>query len=304
MAAEALAVAADVEAAVAAVAKIMEELPKLGAGIGFREQFRADIFLNRESIDFLEITTDHYLDATPRKLEELELLRQHFPLIPHSLELSLGSAEGVDEDYLDKLAELIDRIQPPWFSDHICFTKSNGIKIGHLAPVPYTKESLSVFAQNIEQVKKRISTPLILENITYNLQFPSSEMSESEFISRLLEQTNCGMLLDVTNLYINSQNLGYDWRKYLDRLPLERVVQLHFVGSQKHGKRFIDAHANKTEDEIWNVFDEVCVRCDIKGAVLERDEKFPPFVEIVREVEMARNYMNKEELAISGFRGM
>lgn len=270
----------------------MEPLPKLGVGIGFREPFKADIFLNRGNIDFLEITSDHYLDATSRKLEELELLRQHFPLIPHSLELSLGSAEGVNEEYLEKLAELIDRIQPPWFSDHICFTKSNGIKIGHLAPVPYTKESLRVLVRNIEKVKKRISTPLILENITYNLQFPSSEMSEGEFISTLLEQTDCGMLLDVTNLYINSMNLGYDWRYFLDSLPLERVIQLHFVGSRRHGKRFIDAHANKTEEEIWNVFNEVCVRCDIKGAILERDEDFPPFAEILEEVETARTYVD------------
>ncbi len=280
----------------------MEPLPKLGVGIGFREKFRSDIFLNRGNIDFLEITSDHYLDATPRKLEELELLRQHFPLIPHSLELSLGSAEGVDEEYLEQLAELTVRIQPPWFSDHICFTKSNGIKIGHLAPVPYTKESLRVLVRNIETVKKRISTPLILENITYNLQFPSSEMSEREFISTLLEQTDCGMLLDVTNLYINSMNLGYDWRYFLDSLPLERVIQLHFVGSQRHGKRFIDAHANKTEEEIWNVFDEVCVRCDIKGAILERDEDFPPFVEILKEVETARFHVSKNEVASSDIR--
>lgn len=282
----------------------MEPLPKLGVGIGFREPFKADIFLNRGNIDFLEITSDHYLDATPRKLEELELLRQHFPLIPHSLELSLGSAEGVNEEYLEKLAELIDRIRPPWFSDHICFTKSNGIKIGHLAPVPYTKESLGVLIRNIEKVKKRISTPLILENITYNLQFPSSEMSESEFINTLLEQTDCGMLLDVTNLYINSMNLGYDWRNFLDKLPLERVVQLHFVGSQKHGRRFIDAHANKTEEEIWNVFNEVCVRCDIKGAILERDEDFPPFAEILQELETARFHISMNEVASSASLGL
>src|SRR6185369_2278659 len=105
-----------------------------GAGLGFREQFRADILLNRNRIDFLEITTDHYLDAKPNKIEELKLLKAHFPLIPHSLELSLGSAEGIDEDYLEKVAELVEFVQPEWFSDHICFTKSGGVKIGHLAP--------------------------------------------------------------------------------------------------------------------------------------------------------------------------
>jgi uncharacterized protein len=265
----------------------MKGLPKLGVGLGFREQLRSEIFINRSDIDFLEITADHYLDAAPRKLEELDLLREHFTLIPHSLDLSLGSAEGIDDRYLDKLAALVDRIRPPWFSDHICFTKSDGIKIGHLAPVPYTNEALEVFAKNIERVKQKISVPLILENITYDLKYPSSEMSEAEFISRLLEENDCGMLLDAANLYINSQNNNYDWREYLDRLPLDRVVQLHFVGSHRHGNRLIDAHADRTEDEIWNVFKEICVRCDIRGAILERDENFPEFSELLRELETA-----------------
>jgi uncharacterized protein len=271
----------------------MKDLPNLGVGLGFREQLRSDIFINRSGIDFLEITSDHYLDATPRKLEELDLLREHFTLIPHSLDLSLGSAEGLDDEYLDKLAELVERVQPPWFSDHICFTKSSGIKIGHLAPLPYTNGALDVFARNIEKVKGKISVPLILENITCDLKFPSSEMSEADFISKLLIQNDCGMLLDAANLYINSQNNNYDWRTFLDRLPLDRVVQLHFVGSHRHGNRLIDAHADRTDDEIWNVFEEICVRCDIKGAILERDENFPEFSELLQELETARERIRR-----------
>lgn len=269
----------------------------LKIGLGFREQFRADIFLNQEKIDFLEITTDHYLDAKPTKIEELKMLKQHFPLIPHSLELSLGSAEGIDENYLEKIAEIVDFVQPEWFSDHICFTKSGGVKIGHLAPVPYTNEALKVFARNIAKVKNRIKTPLILENISYLMRFPSSEMSESQFISKLLEETGCGLLLDVTNLYVNSQNFDFDWRGFLDEIPLEKIVQIHFVGSHRHGKYLIDAHADKTENEIWEVFREVCQRCDVKGAILERDENFPPFSEILDELEAARTFSEKSNPA-------
>ncbi len=264
-----------------------------GIGLGFREQFRADIFLNQDKIDFLEITTDHYLDANPQKLDELKLLKEHFPLIPHSLELSLGSAEGIDEEYLEKVAQIVEFVDPQWFSDHLCFTGSGGVKIGHLAPVPFTREAIKVFVKNITQVKMRIKTPLILENITYLVKFPSSEMSESVFIKTILEETDCGLLLDVTNLYINSQNFGFDWRKFLDEIPLERVVQLHFVGSHKQGKRLIDAHSNKTEDGIWEVFREVCSRANVKGAILERDENFPPFIEILSELQTARVYSEK-----------
>ncbi|HEX9930600.1 MAG TPA: DUF692 domain-containing protein [Pyrinomonadaceae bacterium] len=266
----------------------MQELPKLGVGMGFREIYRAETFLHRAEIDFLEITADHYLDAPPKKLAELDLLAENFALIPHGLNLSLGSAEGIDEKYLEKLAALIEKIQPAWWSEHICFTRANGVDIGHLAPLPFTAEAAETLIRNIEKVKSIVKTPLILENITYNIRFPSSELDEAEFVKIVLEEADCGLLLDVTNLYINSKNHNYDWRVFLDGLPLERIVQLHFVGSHRHENRLIDAHANRTENEIWEVFREVCRRADVKGAILERDENFPPFEEIITELQIAR----------------
>ena len=250
---------------------------------------KSDIFLHREKIDFLEITADHYIDATARKLEELKLLKKHFSLIPHGLSLSLGSAEGIDEVYLEKFAGLVENIEPEWFSDHICFTKSGGVDIGHLSPVPFNKESLKVLVRNISHVRNRIKTPLIMENITYMFRYPTAEMDEAEFLQTLFDETDCGLLLDVTNLYINSVNHGYNWRKFLDKLPLERIVQLHFVGGHKHKNYLIDSHSQKTQDEIWDVYREVCSRADVKGAILERDENFPPFSEILEELQTARD---------------
>lgn len=263
----------------------------LGVGLGFREPFRSDIFLNRAEIDFLEITADHYFDANEAKQKELELLNENFELIPHGLDLSLGSAEGIDEEYLEKFAELVEFVQPEWFSDHICFTRAGGTNIGHLAPLPFTREAVAVVAANLKKVQRVIETPLILENITYLVRFPSSEMDEAEFLTRIVSETGCGLLLDVTNLYINSQNFAYDWRRFLDGIPTESVVQVHFVGSHRNGKRLIDAHLDKTEEEIWEVFREVCKRTELKGAVLERDGNFPPFDEIVNELRQARTIM-------------
>lgn len=134
-------------------------------GLGFRPELKSDIFFHQEKIDFLEITADHYLDATSRKQVELELLKKHFPLIPHGLGLSLGSAEGVDEIYLEKFANLVEDVEPEWFSDHICFTKAGGIDIGHLSPVPFTNESLQILIRNIQQVKTVIKFPLILKTL-------------------------------------------------------------------------------------------------------------------------------------------
>ena len=270
-------------------------LPALGVGLGFREQFCGELFLKREGVDFLEIIADHYMDHTPEKLRELDLLMEHFTLAPHAINLSLGSAEGIDEDYLERLARLIERVNPPWWSEHICFTKAGGIEIGHLTPLPYTHEAVDTLVKNIEKVKKKISTPLILENITYMLKIPCEEMNEADFISEVVERADCGILLDVTNLYINSVNHNYDWREFLDRLPIERVVQLHFVGGHKHKEVLIDSHSSQTPNEIFCVMEEVLERAPVKGAILERDENLPPFDDLLEELSYARRLGRKYE---------
>ncbi|HCF25685.1 MAG TPA: DUF692 domain-containing protein, partial [Cyanobacteria bacterium UBA11049] len=172
-------------------------LPTLGVGIGFRQPFRSELFLHQQQVDFLEIVAEHYLDVPAQKQQELELLAAHFPLIPHAINLSLGSAEGLDTDYLTKLANLIKRLNPPWWSEHICFTKAGGVDIGHLSPLPYTREAVDVVCRNIEQVRCYIDTPLILENITYMFAVPGGEMTEAEFLRQIVERSDCGLLLDV-----------------------------------------------------------------------------------------------------------
>lgn len=264
------------------------DLPALGAGLGFRTPFRSELFLNRDQVDFLEITADHYLDATRAKREELELLADHFTLIPHGLSLSLGSAEGLDADYRDKLLELVNRLQPPWWSEHIAFTRADGIDIGHLAPVPFSREALGVLVTNIHEVQQRTDVPLILENITQTLVMPGAEMEEAAFVAELLARTGCGLLLDVTNLHTNATNHGYDPIAFLDDLPLERVVQLHFTGGHWEAGLLVDSHAEPTPSEVWSLLEEVLARAPVKGAILERDENLPPFNMLLAEVDQAR----------------
>ena len=264
------------------------DLPILGVGLGFRAPFRSDLFASQEQVDFLEITADHYMDASPEKERELDLLAAHFRLIPHGLNLSLGTAEGVDPVYLDKLASLMDRLQPPWWSEHIAFTQAGGIPIGHLVPLPFTREAVEVLCQNVATVRRRIQAPLLLENITYTVSLPGSEMSEAEFIAEVLERTDCGLLLDVTNLYTNAMNYGYDPGEFLNRLPLERVAQLHFAGGHWRNDVLIDSHAHRTPPEVWSRMAEVLARAPVKAAVLERDENLPPFEHLLAELEQAR----------------
>ncbi len=263
-------------------------LPVLGVGLGMREPFLSDIFLHRQEIDFLEIIADHYFEATPRKAEELELLRAHFPLVPHGLDLSLGSADGLDSSYLERMAKLVNALNPPWWSEHIAFTRAGGVDIGHLCGMPFTREALDTLCRNIRQAQEQIAAPLILENITYTMQWPDAEMSESQFLTELVTRTDCGLLLDITNLYTNAVNWGYDPCTFLNELPLEKVVQFHFVGGEWQGNELIDSHSQATPPEVWQLMEEACKRTSVKGILLERDENLPPFGEITGELARAK----------------
>ncbi|QSJ16573.1 DUF692 domain-containing protein [Nostoc sp. UHCC 0702] len=267
---------------------MFSHLPTLGVGLGFREPFKSDLFLNRQQVNFLEIVAEHYLDAPMQKQQELELLASHFPIIPHAINLSLGSAEGLDTDYLRKLARLIKQLNPPWWSEHICFTKAGGVDIGHLSPLPYTKEAVEVLCRNIAEVRRWVDVPLILENITYMVALPGAQMTEAQFLTEVVERCDCGLLLDVTNLYTNAMNYGYDVHDFLQQLPWERIVQLHFVGGHWHDGILIDSHSQSTPLEVWQLMDEVVARVSVKGIVLERDENLPPFAELTEELAKAR----------------
>ena len=282
------AVAVVVVAAVAEAKPMNRDLPVLGVGVGFREPFLADLFRNRDCVDFLEITADHYFDAPDEKRAELDLLAAHFPIIPHGLDLSLGSAEGIDDDYLAAMADLIARLDPPWWSEHIAYTRAGGVSIGHLAPLPWTVEAVDVVARNVERVRRRIRTPLILENITATMIVPGTEMDEVDFLTAVLDRTGCGLLCDVTNLYTNAVNHGQDLDELLDRFPWDRVVQLHFAGGHWHDGSLIDSHAHRTPPEVWTVLEAAVSRAPVCGIILERDENLPPFAELLDELEQAR----------------
>jgi len=271
----------------------IKQLPRLGVGIGYRHPFKGDLFLNRSAVDFLEITADHFLDGGPQAQADLQLLAEHFTLIPHGLCLSLGSAEGLNEEYLQRLANLVQQVDPPWWSEHIAFTQAGGVDIGHLTPLPFTHEALDAFCENVRRATSVIERPLILENITYHMKMPGAEMTEPEFLRAIVERTGCGLLLDVTNLYTNAVNHGYDLEDVLDALPLDAVVQLHFVGGHWDGDVLIDSHSSATPPEVWSVLQQVVERGNVKGVILERDEHIPPFAELRDELDKAKAICNR-----------
>lgn len=286
-------VEADAEVAVVEVTKVFKQnLPQLGVGLGYRQAFRSTLWEYRESIDFLEVIADHFFDASYDQQIELDLLKRHFRLVPHGLALSLGSAEGIDRDYLQRFASLVDCLAPPWCSDHIAFTRANGIDIGHLVPLPKTRATLRVLRDNLKRVQDRIQVPLILENITESLRYPEDEYDDAEFLAEICDQNDVGLLLDVTNLYINSVNYRFDPLRVLHRLPPDRIIQLHFVGGHVENGVWVDCHGQATQGEIWDLLKEVVQYSSVRGVLLERDENIPPFQEIVEELVRARTILS------------
>jgi uncharacterized protein (UPF0276 family) len=269
----------------------------LGAGLGFRPSFRGDLFHRRSEVDFLEITADHYFNATPEKRDELDLLAAHFQLIPHGLDLSLGSAEGVDAAYLDQFAALVARISPPWWSEHLAFTRAGGVSIGHLAALPFTGEAVDAVVRNVEKVRRVIQAPLILENITVSVQVPGGEMDEPAFLTEVLQRTGCGWLCDVTNLYTNAVNRGGDLERdldrELDRWPWDLAVQMHVGGGHWRDGVLIDSHAFPIFPEVWRIVNEAVARSPVKGIILERDENLPPFGDLLGELAQARAILQR-----------
>ncbi len=264
------------------------QLAKLGVGLGLRDAYHTDVFRHRREIEFLEIVADHFFETNPSAHSLLSLLKNNFPLIPHGLSLSLGSAEGLDASYLRQFAKVVEHVEPAWWSEHIAFTRAGGIDIGHLTPLPKTRQSLACLRRNIRQAQDAIQRPLILENITETIRFPNDEFDEASFLGQIVDENDCGLLLDVTNLYTNSVNYRFDPLQVLWRLPADRIVQLHFVGGHWDDGYLVDSHSHTTPPEVWQLLEEVVKYSPLCGIILERDEQLPPIEVLLDELRKAR----------------
>jgi uncharacterized protein len=264
-------------------------LPVLGVGIGWRKEIGKDIMQNRECVDWCEVIAEHYIHVTEDKLDLIERLAQNFPIIPHGIDLSIGTDTPIQESYLEGLQTLISKVNPPWFTDHLCFTRVPGFSIGQLTPLQFSEEVIEIVVNKVKEVKKRINKPFLLENITYYFKIPGSELSEAQFLTRILEAADVGLLLDVCNLYMNSQNHNYDPHEFLKAIPLERVVQLHIAGGVRHKQKWVDSHSHPVHKEVFELMEHIVTNAPVKGILLERDSNFPnSFTGLADELNHAR----------------
>ena len=266
--------------------------PVLGSGIGYRRELREAILAASDTLDFLEIVTDQFI-GDPARLRELEELCETFTVVPHGIALSIGS-ERLDEGYLREIKRVSDVTASPYYSEHLAMTRAPGIDVGHLSPVWFTETVLRNTVHNVHRVQDFLGKRLVLENLTYPFVIPGATMRETEFFRRLVEATGCGVLLDVTNLYINSVNHHVDPLNFLKEMPLGDVAQIHLAGGYCVDGVMIDGHSEPVDDGSWRLLEALAGLTTVKASILEHDANFPDDVSaLLDQVERARRIITQ-----------
>lgn len=261
--------------------------PFTGFGLGLRKDHYADYLAGSVPVDFVEIISENFMVDGGRPLFTLDAVRERYPVAMHGVSMSIGSAEGLDAQYLARLKRLADRVKPLWVSDHLCWTGVEGRNTHDLLPLPYTEEALDAVCRNIVQAQEVLGRPLLFENPSSYLAF-DADMTEWRFLAAMCERTGCLLLLDVNNVYVSSVNHGFDPVAYLDGLPASRVRQIHLAGHSRGQDMLIDTHDAPVCADVWALYQLACARFASVATMIERDDAIPPINVLLRELDIAR----------------
>lgn len=263
-------------------------LPNLGLGVGLRPAHFPHLMDHGPAgVDWFEIISENFLDNHGYARHVLERVRADKPVVMHGVSLSIGSTEPLDRTYLRSLAELAERLEPAWISDHLCWTGLAGHNSHDLLPLPLTEACLQHVRERVCLVQDLLRRPLVLENPSTYFEYRCSALSEAEFFRELCTSTGCGMLLDVNNVHVSAHNHGFDAEEYLRGLPQRHIVQLHVAGPTEAGELLIDTHDRPVPERVWQLH---ALAQELTGGVptlLEWDAALPSFPELVRELQRA-----------------
>ena len=266
-------------------------LPRLGLGLGLRSAHFGHILAEWPEVDWFEAISENFMDSGGRPRHVIRQVAERYPVVLHGVSLSIGSTAPLDLGYLARLKALAGEVRPAWVSDHLCWTGVLGLNTHDLLPLPLTEECLAHVAARVRQVQDFLERPLILENPSTYVSFAQSCLPEPEFLRRLTEETGCGLLLDVNNVYVTCFNAGTDPVEYLRSFPCERVVQMHLAGHLNCGTHLIDTHDQPVRRSVWELFRYAWQHTGGAATLLEWDGNIPPFEECLAEVHKARQFM-------------
>jgi uncharacterized protein len=257
-----------------------------GIGLGLRQAI-ADALFDSEltELRFLEIHPENYVARGGRFNRMLARAVERWPLLTHGLSLGFGAVEPAEARYVEQLKAFLDRIDAPWHSEHLCFSSADGVMLHDLLPLPFRREVVQTAVSRIRELREGLARPIAVENVSYYAHPGEREMDEADFLNEVLERADAKLLLDVNNVFVNSKNHGFDAARFLDRLPAQRVVQIHIAGhSLRPDGLIVDTHGEAVRDEVHALLEYALRRIGPVPVLLERDQNFPDFAELAAEV--------------------
>ncbi|HEY4145573.1 DUF692 domain-containing protein [Pinirhizobacter sp.] len=262
--------------------------PFQGFGIGLRPPHYDAFLAAPQPVDFVEVISENFMVDGGRPLDVLARVRGQYPVALHGVSLNIGAVDGIDVGYVRRLRQLVDRVDPLWVSDHLCWTGVDGFNSHDLLPLPYSEEALAVVCTNIDRVQDILGRALLLENPSTYIAFPGMAMTEAAFLSAMCQATGCHLLLDVNNIYVSAINHGFDTAQWFVDLPWERVRQVHLAGHSQGEHMLIDTHDAPVPAAVWDLYARACEYMGDVATMIERDDHIPPLPELLAEVAAAR----------------
>ncbi|WP_404424312.1 DUF692 domain-containing protein [Nibricoccus sp. IMCC34717] len=269
----------------------------LGIGLGLRVPHYQHILERKPTCDWFEIISENFLVEGGRPLEVLDAILEQYRVVQHGVALYLGSSDPIDRSHLRKLKNLVKRTNTPWLSDHLCWGSCDGRHTHDLLPMPYTRAAARRTAEKIRFVRDTLEVPICVENVSSYLEYRSSRMTEWEFLSEVVELADCGILLDVNNIYVSAKNHGFDPLEYVENIPHHRVGQMHIAGHTTFEKYRLDTHDHPVLDPVWKLYQRATELCGVTATLLEWDDKIPSFEEVHDEALKANRYIAEARVA-------
>jgi len=267
-------------------------LPNLGLGLGLRSQHFDYILENTPEVDWFEVISENFMDSFGRPRHILKQIAQKYPVVMHGVSLSIGSTDPLNFDYLNSLKTLAEEVKPAWISDHLCWTGVLTTNSHDLLPLPLNEESLKHVCSRIKQVQDYLERPLVIENPSTYASFKHSDIPEHEFLKLMTEETGCGLLLDVNNVYVSSFNNDFDLVEYIQGIPHDKIVQMHLAGHQNMGNYIVDTHDREVTNQVWKLFQMTYQLAPEAAILLEWDGNIPSFDVYHAELMKSKKYMD------------
>ena len=266
--------------------------PHLGFGVGLRAVHFEYVLSRQPAVDWFEAISENFMDSRGWPRRALDLIAERYPVALHGVSMSIGSSDPLDFDYLAKLKRLARETRAVWVSDHLCWTGVAGRNTHDLLPLPLNEETLGHVVCRVRAIQEYLERPLVLENPSSYVSFAADTLREWEFLAALAEETDCGLLLDVNNVYVSSVNHGFDPAKYIESIPPGRVVQYHLAGHTHCGTHVVDTHDRHVSGRVWELFRLAYARSGGASTLLEWDSNIPEFPSLHAEVLKARRYLD------------